>query len=198
VVVLTLGLVEVWRDLATGLWLNVAPPLWCADREPERFRVHLAGHGANLAALESVRDLLGRVRRRPQKLIVTVSPVPLDITFTGEDAAIANSYSKSVLRSVAGEFTSRHADAAYFPSHEMVTLSERRAAFIAEDLRDVRDAMVGAVTAKFLATYLGESGEAPDFNEEAYLDAHPDVDALVRSGALESGFEHWRGAVAEG
>jgi methyltransferase family protein len=33
--------------------------------------------------------------------------------------------------------------------------------------------------------------EPPEFNELAYLDANPDVEAAVRAGDLESGFQHW-------
>ncbi len=42
--------------------------------------------------------LLDQVCPRDYRLILTISPVPLSATFTPSDVAVANSYSKSVLR----------------------------------------------------------------------------------------------------
>jgi hypothetical protein len=44
----------------------------------------------------------------------------------------------------------------------------------------------------FLRLYLQQEVEPVEFNEIAYLAANPDVDAAVRAGHLESGFQHWR------
>ena len=40
--------------------------------------------------------------------------------------------------------------------------------------------------------YTGTEPLSVDFNEVAYLFANVDVEAAVRSGELDSGFEHWR------
>jgi hypothetical protein len=55
------------------------------------------------------------------KILLTVSPVPLTKTFTNEDAVVANSYSKSVLRVCAQELKERHPEVDYFPSFEIVS-----------------------------------------------------------------------------
>lgn len=55
----------------------------------------------------------------------TVSPVPLYLTFSGEDIIVANTYSKSVLRAVCNAVENSRKRVDYFPSYEAVTLSTR-------------------------------------------------------------------------
>lgn len=191
VVVLTLGLVETWHDALSGVYLNAPPPVWSVEREPERFSMCVTDYESNLGALREMRSLLQTHCPKPPRLIVTVSPVPLGLAFSGEDAALANMYSKSVLRVVAGDFCRQFADAAYFPSYEMVMLTDRSRAFTRRDELHVEDAVVREVIGEFLAIYVGDVDDPPDFVEMDYLNANPEVDARVRAGELESGFEHW-------
>jgi len=194
VVVLTLGLNEVWSDTSTGLCLNAVPPILAARREPDRYRVEATDVARNVAALEEIRDRL-RTLRPGLRFVVTVSPVPLDLTFLGGDPVVANMRSKSVLRAAAEAFVSAHDDVDYVPSYEMIAMAPRALAF-AENGRHVNDRAVAAVIAAFLAAHGidgpvegGAEGEA--FNELGYLAANPDVEQAVRAGVLESGFHHW-------
>ena len=162
VAIVTLGLVEVWRDEADGIWLNDAPPRALMRDEPGRFSFHRLDVATCRSMVESLVDTLSDGGRH---VILTVSPVPLRSTFTGEDAAIANAYSKSVLRVVADEVVRRAERADYFPSYEMIQ-SAGTAAF-AEDLVHVRPAFVARVISTMLGRYLvkdgaGASGPSPD------------------------------------
>ena len=129
VVVITLGLVEVWRDDQTGTWLNGTPPRHLIAGFDDRFSVHRTTHAENLQALSSIFEILHKVNSHI-KIVCTVSPVPLRATFFGPDVLVANAYSKATLRSVATEAVEtarrRHALAVdLFPSFELATLCPR-------------------------------------------------------------------------
>lgn len=193
VVVMTLGLNEVWRDSRTGARLNAAPGLWEIKREPGRFTLEVTDVAENVAALEEARSLI-KAMNPEMKIIVTVSPVPMGTTFSGRDIAVANTLSKATLRAAADAFQINHDDVDYFPSFEIATLSSRSFAY-APDCLHVADRVVGHIMGQFLDTYLGASAPrlAPEgFTELQYLDANPDVEDAVRAGQFTSGFEHWR------
>lgn len=193
VLVMTLGLNEVWRDTVAGTRLNAAPGLREVRREPGRFVLEITDVEENVAALEEARTL-ARALNPAMKIVVTVSPVPMGTTFSGRDIAIANTLSKATLRAAADAFQMRHDDVDYFPSFEIATLSSRGFAY-APDCLHVADRVVSHIMGRFLDSYLGEATPrlAPEgFTELQYLDANPDVEDRVRSGELTSGFEHWR------
>ena len=191
VLIVTLGLIETWRDDRTGIWQNSPPSYYMVRREPDRFSLCATSVADNIAALEELRAIA--LAARPGiKLIVTVSPVPMDTTFTGVDIFTANLRSKSVLRAAAAEFASAHDDVDYFPAYEIVLGSSRPAAY-ATDCMHVRDGIVRTIIGKFISLYLSSAPDAPaEFVESMYLSANPDVEAAVRRGELGSGFEHWQ------
>lgn len=191
VLIVTLGLIETWRDDKTGIWQNSPPSYYMVRREPDRFSVSCTSLAENITALEELRTIT--LQARPGiKIIITVSPVPMDTTFTGVDVFIANLRSKSVLTTAAAEFASAHDDVDYFPSYEIVMGSSRATAY-AKDCMHVRDSVVRKIAGKFLSLYLSNAPDAPaNFIESMYLRANPDVEEAVRRGELVSGFEHWQ------
>jgi hypothetical protein len=123
VLILTLGLSEIWYDRATG------EPLWRAltvdqfDAERHVFRVETMAQ--TLQWLETIERL--RAQHVPNlKIIFTVSPVRLLLTFRPVSALTANSVSKAILRGALDEFLRNHQAEAqrhlfYFPSYELAT-----------------------------------------------------------------------------
>lgn len=197
VVVLTLGLNEVWYDHASQRYLNAAPSFFAARREPDRFEVQITDVAGNLVQLEQIRSLLERLNPAA-KIIVTVSPVPLSETFSGKDVVVANLFSKSALRVTAQLFAARHDNIDYFPSYDMVAMSPRARAY-GDDCLHVSDRVVGRIMQMFLKLYMGIERELSDFTELSYLAANPDVEEAVRAEQLSSGYEHWiRFGQAEG
>ncbi len=61
------------------------------------------------------------------RFLVTVSPVPLTATASGEHVEVATCYSKAVLRAACGMLVARHPDVDYFPSFEIITSQTARA-----------------------------------------------------------------------
>jgi hypothetical protein len=160
VVVLTLGLSEVWFDRDSGLHLNVAVPAWVADRHPGRFELHVFDHGQTLAQLEACHRLLCQGLAAPVRLLVTVSPVPLARTFRDKDVFSANAYSKAVLRSAVEEFVAGRPGVDYFPSYEICTLSDPSLVW-EPDHRHVQRPLVGHLMGQVLAAYTGQPEGAP-------------------------------------
>lgn len=115
--IITLGLAECWFDRQTGRYLNRTPPFGLATSQPGRFEFRRLGVGESLALLAPAFD---RLAAAGMKTIVSVSPVPLSTTFTADDAMVADTYSKSVLRVCADELARSYANVDYFPSFEIV------------------------------------------------------------------------------
>jgi hypothetical protein len=136
-VIITLGLVEVWRDIQADVYLNHTPHPLLLRTQRQRYEFHLTSFAQNLANLEATHALLSRYGHPDLRIVVTVSPVPLLNTFSTMDIVVANTYAKSLLRTVAQEWAAAHENVDYFPSYEIVLNSDRAAAWEA-DLRHVK------------------------------------------------------------
>jgi hypothetical protein len=156
IVVITLGLVETFLDLHTGLYTNSTPRL---DVDPERFRFRVLSHEQVVDGLERIHGLLAAHGHPDVEIVVTVSPVPLDATFTGEDIVVANTFSKSLLRAAAGHWAGAHENVHYFPSYEIVMNSPREHAWEI-DGRHVRHELVQHVMQLFTDAHLAPAEPA--------------------------------------
>ena len=156
VFILTLGLTEGWYHSRLGLHINdAASVLTFRNRRDLEFVVF--DFNDHMKALEELHSVVKQ--RNPKcKFVVTVSPVPLQATFTGQDIVVANSFSKSTLRAVAGAFCAAHSDTDYFPSYEMVMFSNQSLAWN-EDRRHVRSTLSSEIARTFIEHYL-EPGPA--------------------------------------
>lgn len=152
VVVLTLGLIETWVDLKTGLALNEAPLPRLLKNHPDRFAFRSLSVGDCTKALKGIHTLLTRHGKAGQKIVLTVSPVPLGRTFTSDDVIIANTTSKSTLRVAAKHFADRTEGLDYFPSYEAVLHSDPALCWQADRLH-VSDFIVGHIIRTFLTRY---------------------------------------------
>jgi hypothetical protein len=112
-IVVTLGLAELWFDNATGLALNEIPDPHNARLNPDRFDFCITDVNDNVAALNELHHLIRRRGRKDFKMVVTTSPVPLGRTFTGDDVIIANMHAKSILRVASREFAMGHDNVDY-------------------------------------------------------------------------------------
>lgn len=149
--VITLGLTETWFDRVTGIALAEAPSPRLRQKYPDRFAFKVLSHAECLAALEGAVALL-KARKPDLKIVVTVSPVALQRTFSGQDVIVANMTSKSTLRSVAGEVAARTDNLDYFPSYEAALLSDPSLVWL-EDRRSVSDFIVGQIIGEFTRRY---------------------------------------------
>ena len=148
-IIITFDLVEAWYDKAAGLYLNriPPPPVLLADRD--RFELHILEVDETQRLFERMVDALEAVG--VSKIILTVSPVPLEATYSGRDCAMANVFSKSVLVVCATSLSHRHPNIEYFPGYEIVTSAGR--AFFETDFVHVRDDVVDLVTSYLIDRY---------------------------------------------
>jgi GSCFA family len=153
VIFVTLGLVEVWRDIETDTFLNSTPFFNLLELYPDRYEVHVTDFAQNLANLERIHELLRQFGHPDVKIVVTVSPVPLMATFSEEDIVLANTYSKSLLRAVAQHWSAAHDNVHYFPSYEIVQNSDRSQTW-EDDLRHVKPQVVKHIMDVFVQCYL--------------------------------------------
>jgi hypothetical protein len=122
VLIVTLGLSEVWYDNRTG------EPLWRAltrrHFDPSRHVFRIESMQDTKRHLEKIEEI--RQRHVPNlKIVFTVSPVRLAATFRPVSAITANSASKAILRAALDEFLRErgkrlNTELFYFPSYEIV------------------------------------------------------------------------------
>ena len=135
VYIFTLGLTESWID-SDGNAYGVHPAVVMKAEEP--FTVEKI----NFDYIETYNDLAHTISFlrsiNPKiKFILTVSPVGLAATHQSRHILLSTSYSKSVLRAVAGRIFDILPFVDYFPSYELFSLAQSFGQFLASDLRDV-------------------------------------------------------------
>ncbi|RII40063.1 hypothetical protein DL237_05115 [Pseudooceanicola sediminis] len=150
IVVVTLGLVEAWYDRDAEVYLNEAPSRKLLTAHPDRFLFRQLNMSQCQDLVFDMLDHLVAGGRR--KVVLTVSPVPLQVTFAGGDATIRNAYSKSVLRVVAELAATEFPQVDYFPSYEIITTLGLTG--YGEDNVHVRPAIVDEVIGYMTSCYV--------------------------------------------
>ena len=152
VLIMTLGLAEIWYNRVTGEVFWRAIPKSRFDPVVHGFRVSTVEE--NRENLEKVYALI-RKHRPDASIIFTLSPVPLVATFRPVSCATANSVSKAILRVAVDELMRRHEDDPdlfYYPSYEIVKDFFRDA--YEEDNRHIKSKVLKEVMQHFARFYL--------------------------------------------
>lgn len=149
---MTPGLIEAWRDRATGLYIHEAPTRKVMAVAADRWEVEVLSYAQCEADLLEAIDIV-RARNPGVKVLVTTSPVPMAATFSGQDVRVANAQSKSVLRAACGAAAQQRPLVDYFPSYESVTLSFPTGVW-EKDRLHVHSAFIGKIVARLLDRYL--------------------------------------------
>jgi len=136
VMVFTLGLTECWEDTRDGAIYPLAPGVAGGTYDPDQVRFR------NFDVAESLADLMEaltfvRARNPGVRLLLTVSPVPLNATFEDRHVFVATALSKAVLRVVADNAARSLPLCAYFPSYEIITSPQVRGRYFGPDCREV-------------------------------------------------------------
>ena len=148
VVVFTLGLTEAWEH-ASGYVYAGCPGVVAGEFSAETHKFRNYTHADVLEDLRYVIDAVKSVN--PQvRFLLTVSPVPLTATASGQHVLVANTYSKSLLRAVAGQAFVEDPAVDYFPSYEIITSHPFRGIFFDPNLRTVNASGVAHVMKHFI------------------------------------------------
>ncbi|WP_415921743.1 GSCFA domain-containing protein [Tateyamaria sp. SN6-1] len=148
--VFTLGLTERWRNSVTDLEYALCPGTVAGTFDPEVHQFVNANSRQTFATLTSALQLL-RSKRPKIRVLLTVSPVPLTATASGQHVLTATHYSKSVLRAAAGMAAEKFKYVDYFPSYEIITHPVFRGMFFAPNMRSVVPEGVATVMKHFFA-----------------------------------------------
>ena len=134
--VFTLGLTEGWELVSDGTMFPMAPGTVAGAFDSDKYRFHNLRHSEIRSDLEAFRQHLLAINPNA-RILLTVSPVPLAATATDNHVLIATSYSKAVLRAIAGELSEDYSNIYYFPSFEIINSHPNRGVFFDPDLRNV-------------------------------------------------------------
>jgi hypothetical protein len=146
--VFTLGLTESWFSRAGGYEYPVCPGAIAGDYDEEQ-------HKFLAQPFEFIREnLMWTLRRMREanprlRFLLTVSPVPLVATNTGQHVLVATMESKSILRAVAGQVARNNDFVDYFPSYEIINSPAFRGTFFEPNLREVNPHGVNLVMGHF-------------------------------------------------
>ena len=161
VVVFTLGLTEAWMSTMDGAVYPTAPGVIAGSQDNSRHVFQ------NFSYPEVLSDLLNwcqRVREMNSsvRILLTVSPVPLNATYMPRNVWTSTTYSKAVLRAVAGDVATELSYVDYFPSYEIVTSPQAHGRYFEDDLREVTSVGVKHVMRVFDRHYvLGDGTSDP-------------------------------------
>lgn len=156
--VFTLGLTETWAHRESGTVYPTAPGTIAGSYDPAEYEFRNLNFAEVYGDLRAFFDL-AKSHNPKLRLLLTVSPVPLTATASGEHVLRATTYSKAVLRAVAGQLYHEQPDIDYFPSYEIVTSPLAKGEFFEPNLRSVRGEGVEAVMKMFFAAHDREVDE---------------------------------------
>jgi hypothetical protein len=191
--VFTLGLTEMWETRSDGATFPLCPGTSGGSFDPAVYAFR------NLTASEirtDLREVITILRRINPKirLFLTVSPVPLMATATQMQVAVATSYSKAVLRTVAGELYDTHKFIDYFPSYEIITAPVMKGYFFQPDAREVSPHGVDHVMGVFFSQHTPPHQAAPaaaaslSHHSDAHLTAQENADRVKCDEELLNSF----------
>jgi hypothetical protein len=160
VFVFTMGLTESWRDAETKVEYAVCPGTIAGTFDPDRHQFVNHSYEALLSDMKAVLKLMLRANRR-LNLLLTVSPVPLTATASGQHVLTATMHSKSLLRAVASALVQGQARVDYFPSYEIITHPAYRGRFYAPNMRSVLPEGVDHVMTSFFQDQAAAFGGIP-------------------------------------
>ena len=166
--IFTLGLTEMWVHKESGTVYPTAPGTICGEFDDSIYEFKNADFEEIINDLKQFRATVQKIRSNKRfQMILTVSPVPLTATASGKHVLVSTVHSKSILRAVAGQLSTKKrakkGDIDYFPSYEIVNNPRLHSTTFKENLRSVRDETVEMVMKHF-------SSEHPPIQREKKLD----------------------------
>ena len=184
--VFTLGLTECWYNLQTGLEYALCPGTVAGTFDKS---LHGFGNGNTRSVSRDLNEAIARLKQHNPdiRVLLTVSPVPLTATASGNHVMTATTYSKSVLRAVAGMTAEEKKFVDYFPSYEIITHPVFRGMFFAPNMRSVVPEGVNTVMRHFFADQARVFGvQTPSAAPAQTLSQAEDMDVKCEEELLDA------------
>lgn len=151
--VFTLGLTEAWIHTSSGRVVPLAPGVVAGGEDAQDYSFVNFSYSDVINDFREAMRILKANRATGIRYLLTVSPVPLTATASGNHVLTSSTYSKSVLRAVAGFLSEKHGNIDYFPSYEIITNPTARGTFFEPNLRSVMNEGVEVVMKTFFAAH---------------------------------------------
>lgn len=149
--VFTLGLTESWWDAQDGFEYPMCPGTHAGTYDAKRHVFRNQDYGFVRDNLMQAITMIRKSREQRMRVLLTVSPVPLTATNSGNHVLVATMDSKSVLRAVAGNIAANGKGISYFPSYEIINSPVFRGTFFEPNQRSVNGHGVNHVMDCFFA-----------------------------------------------
>jgi len=152
--VITLGLIETWRNTRNGAHICL-PPYDDSRGGLDRFdyiKFHLSNYQESIDNLSHVCELV-RTNFPSRKIVLTVSPVPLARTYTDKDVWTATVEAKSILRAAATQISRTYENVIYWPSYDLCMRND----IFTGDGRHVREDVVAMIVDAFIHAHSVEA-----------------------------------------
>jgi hypothetical protein len=150
--IFTLGLTECWLSTLDGAVYPIAPGISGGKYKKDEVQFY------NFNLSEVMDDLIEslnfiRSKNPKVKIILTVSPVPLNATYEKRHIVVSNTLSKSILRIAANEVSNLIEDCYYFPSYEIIKNPFKKGQYFEKDCRSVTKTGINHVMKLFFKHY---------------------------------------------
>lgn len=150
--IFTLGLTEMWIHKSSGTVYPTAPGTLVGEFDNDLYEFVNGNYASINKDFRIFLKTIKKIRKKPLKILLTVSPVPLTATASGGHVLSSTIHSKSILRAVAGKW-SQLPNIDYFPSFEIVTNPKNYSKTFSDNLRTVRNETVEMVMKHFFSEH---------------------------------------------
>ena len=186
--IFTLGLTETWENKETGLVYPTAPGTIAGQFDENIYAFKNFTYSEVHKDFREAQKILNMLRggKKHLRYLLTVSPVPLTATYSKHHILQASTYSKSVLRAVAGDL-SKVNKIDYFPSYEIITNIASHGVFYENNLRSVRSGGVDCVMKAFFSQHnLGNNNATTSDIDQSDPDVEENEDVQCEEALLEA------------
>ncbi len=148
--IITLGLVETWRNSETGYHFCLPPndDTQGGMDKAKSIEFYLSSYQENYENLKRTCTLIQQ-HYPERKIVLTVSPVALYRTQTDNDVVVASVEAKSILRAVTAQICREFSNVSYWPSYELATRDD----IFRHDGRHVRQDSVSMIVDTFIEAH---------------------------------------------
>ena len=194
VFIFTLGLTEAWVRVSDGAVLPLAPGVAGGRYDPKAVEFRNFDETESWDDLNEALTFIRSVRPNV-RIILTVSPVPLNATYEARHVLQSTAWSKSVLRLVAEKATKHFEDCFYFPSFEIITSPHVRGRYFAPDCREVTAEGVSHVMSLFFSHCTEaeteeepatRAAQKPSFAAQHHNDMEEAIDLLCDEASIDN------------
>jgi hypothetical protein len=153
--IFSFGSTEMWLHKESGTGYPAAPGTLVGNFDEGLYEFKNAQFEETINDFNSFQNVLKQIRGgKPFKILLTVSPVPLAATASGNHVLPSTVYSQSILRSAAGQLSTNQSHIDYFPAYEIAVNPRLHSTSFNANLRSLRNKSVDIVMKHFFAEHL--------------------------------------------